>query len=420
MNTITPSPGVSEGRRSTVLRFGLLALCAFDAGLQLIAWLARSPFQGIGVVAFPLLQVIGLYYLALLAAIVGGIPLAIACFVTRRRPMIATGVALVVLSAVNALAVYAWYAGLETQRRERTRTEEAQARRAARCTEEIDRVLVAARADFAVPRKVIALGPHTSLDLDNGVRIALPFQLPGEGFRAFYYERLFGTPVRIVLHEDTPGWRERLCAMRVPYEGQSRDPGAVREEDPGASDTRRRRRRDAQAAPIVELPGDVYVDEKRIDATSDLDRDFPLPAPRGGIAKATAIVARFVDPRTGDRTYATGRAAPPGYTAEGRVFRLSATAFDGSRALYLCNAPFERPASAEHFLSTDSACEGREVVRPLGHVGVARDARTPRALLRCLRTVQSPLLTKTRHLVTSDVRECNGGIGVEAVLGFVE
>jgi hypothetical protein len=167
---------------------------------------------------------------------------------------------------------------------------------------------------------------------------------------------------------------------------------------------------------VHELPGDLEVGDRRIEATSDLAHDFPLPpAPAAGLDRT---VARFTDPHTGDRTYGTNGTTPPAYVPEGRPFRISAGPFTNARALHLCNAPFARPSSPEHFLSTDSGCEGREMVGLLGYIGATRDGRTPRALLRCRRTVESPLLTNTRHLVTTDVRECNGA-SIEAVLGFV-
>jgi len=40
-----------------------------------------------------------------------------------------------------------------------------------------------------------------------------------------------------------------------------------------------------------------------------------------------------------------------------------------------------------------------------------------RALVRCVRTVQAPLLTNRRHLSTTDVAECAGGI-IEGATGF--
>jgi hypothetical protein len=79
----------------------------------------------------------------------------------------------------------------------------------------------------------------------------------------------------------------------------------------------------------------------------------------------------------------------------------------------------KRPDSPEHFLSTDENCEGQEKVALLGHISATRDGRTPRALLRCLMTVQSKLRTGPRHLATSDVLECRNH-SIELVLGFVE
>ncbi|MBT9551791.1 MAG: hypothetical protein IV088_13140 [Hydrogenophaga sp.] len=151
-----------------------------------------------------------------------------------------------------------------------------------------------------------------------------------------------------------------------------------------------------------------------------MDREFPRPQAQGdGLAAPSRRIARWFHAHSGDRTYApTGVNPGAGYVVDGPPFAVLQSPVADSVGLYLCNAPLQRPASPEHFLSTDPACEGQEKVALLGHIRSSRDGQAPRSLLRCVVTVQSALRTGPRHLATPDVLECRGH-AIESVLGYV-
>ena len=380
MNTNAPTPVVREGQDARFVRIVLLALCAVDAGLQLIAWLVKNPFGGLGVLAFPLAsghRVSTTWCCSRPSS--PGIPLAIACFMTRRRPMIAIGVALVValrdqrarfVRVVRRPRVGATRAvahGANPRRcapHDAPRTSAASSRRRAPTSPRRARSWHSVRARAWTSTTACASCCRSS------------FRRNGSG------------------RSTTSGWWGRRCVSSCAKTCRAGARGGARCTSP----TMRVRAIPAPCARAgVRAMGAHRAPANRPSSrfpgmsTSTSGRSTRRPTSTGTFRSrphvrrsrsTTAIVARFVDPPD-RRSHLRGgsRTAPPGYTAEGGVFRVSATAFDGSRALYLCNAPFERPASPEHYLSTDSACEGRAVVRLLGHVGVARDARTPRALL---------------------------------------
>src|SRR4051794_21381134 len=114
-----------DARPWFIARLGLFVTCLLVAGVQLAGWLIRSPFSGLGVLAVPLLPIILAYYLVLLMAVVVGIPLAIACFMTRRPSLVAMGAVLVVLSALNTHAMVDWYLKNQARDRELARSHEA-------------------------------------------------------------------------------------------------------------------------------------------------------------------------------------------------------------------------------------------------------------------------------------------------------
>lgn len=98
---------------------------------------------------------------------------------------------------------------------------------------------------------------------------------------------------------------------------------------------------------------------------------------------------------------------PPGLCGGGTTpdgpFHLYPSGGAGRAPLYRCYS------GADHFLSTDGACEGRTTERLLGYAATAPSSDMPRALTRCYGTV---------HLHALDA-PCPGGSTAEAVLGYV-
>lgn len=226
------------------------------------------------------------------------------------------------------------------------------------------------------------------------MRIQLPPVDQPQLIREFFYDHLVGATVRVALRPPSAEWISGWCRMRGAVVPAGHDPA---------------------------YEADVYLVDRKIDALAYQDAAFPRPASAGGSAPARGLrIARWRDPHSGDRTYAAAGTQPaPGYMADEQTFTVAASpSGESAVALYLCNAPLQRPSSPEHFLSTDAACEGQEKVMLLGYISAERDGLTPRALLRCLVTVQSPLRTGPRNLIGIDVRECRSQ-SIEAVLGYV-
>lgn len=374
--------------------YALHGLCAAVAAVQVLALFAPHPFQGIGVLGFALLPVVFAYHASLLAAIAAGIPLAIACFWFGGYARAAIGVALIALTVANVVPIL----------REREEARLAEARDAsqnaafnaevAKCS-----VVMAQRAQEAVtyfsePRKIVAIGGEYAVEFENGMRIQLPPIQPPLPFREFFYDHLVGSQVRVTLR---PTFVEQLTAG-CRSTGSAIPP------------------RSAQP-----FEGDVYLIDRKIDAVAYVDPEFPRPARSDDRASAsTKRISRWFDSYSGDRTYAPKGTKPAGeYVLEGQPFAVRVSPAADSVGLYLCNFPLQRPDSPEHFLSTDGACEGYEKIALLGHIGSARDGETPRALVRCLGTVKSPLRTGPRHLATTNILECRNR-SIEAVLGYVE
>ncbi|MEO8755702.1 MAG: hypothetical protein ABI624_23815 [Casimicrobiaceae bacterium] len=361
--------GVPIPRRT--LAWVLMGLTALDVGVQGIALLKPHPFAGFGVVAIAIMPIILFYYSALLLAIVAGIPLAIACAWTRNHVALPIGLVAAVLTVVNAQSFIAEYRAYSL----RSAREDAGIRdyetKLAESARAVQHEFEAARPYFDVPRRVVALTGPSEIEFDNGVRVDIPTGNAPQAFRHFFYERLIGSDVRVVLQAPAP---------RHPR-----------------------------------YRGNVLLDGTPIDQSTDFSRDFPILLPSSLTQGPARLVLRWFDPHSGDRTYA--ETAPPGYVTENRRFVVQAKPHASSRELYLCNLPLKRPESPEHFLSTDAACEGQETVALLGYIGASRDPYTPRTLVRCDITVQSPLLTGPRHLATTDVREC--GASPTMVVGFV-
>ena len=390
MDRLTTVAPVPKGKAWLLARIGLAGLCALDAALQAFWWLRPGALSGLGVLAIPLAPIVALYYIVMLVATGAGIPLAIVCFFTKRPALIVVGVALLFLTAMNVKGIAAWQATSAAESREHQREVDERAALLARCVPAVDRALDAVRADLSVPRRVVALGPGAGVVLDNGVRIDAPIAVDARRFEPFFYERLAGSEVRVVPRELSQWDRQQRC------DDFDAATGTVK---------------------VKSIVGDLYLDGARIDPSSTaLRATFPVAAAQIHPTGADVRVGRFVDAQTGNRTYASGN-APAGYAREGTTFAVRRTPFEGSKALRVCNAPSRRPDAPEHFLSIDDACEGHQSVAVLGYVGAARTADTPRALVRCVRTVQAPLLTIRRHLSTVDVDECRDGI-MEATTGF--
>jgi hypothetical protein len=393
--TVAPLKGGSNlrvlGGRS------VLVLGALDAAVQVLVVVAPHPFQGIGILGFALLPVILAYYAVLLGAIVAGIPLAIGCFWLGGVNRVVLGTVLVALTVVNAVSV----ANFIIRDREASRIEEvrdaASGVEAAKCSAARAQKIQEDAAYFGEPRRVVAIAGPYAVQFENGIRINLPPSDRPQLFREFFYDRLLGSQVRVVLIQPST---DELTA-RCRGAGTGGTAGAAGYSNP--------------------YDGAVYLLDRKIDAASYVDREFPRPPGSDGNAGAPVKrISRWFDAASGDRTYSTTGAKPiAGYAREGQPFSLRADPGAESRGVYLCNAPLHRPDSPEHFLSTDAACEGQEKISLLGYVSSIRDGRTPRALLRCLGTVQSPLRTGPRHLITIDIKECRDH-SIEMVLGYVE
>jgi len=375
----------------------LLVLGALDAVVQVLVVVAPHPFQGIGILGFALLPVILAYYAVLLGAIVAGIPLAIGCFWLGGVSRVVLGTVLVALTVVNTVSV----TNFITREREASRAEEvrdaASGVEATKCSAARAQKIQEDAAYFVEPRKIVAIAGPYAVEFENGIRINLPPIDRPQLFHEFFYDRLLGSQVRVLLSQPST---DKLTAM-CRWAGTGVTAGTAGYSQP--------------------YDGDVYLLDRKIDAAAYVDQEFPRPSRPGGNAGAPANrISRWFDAATGDRTYSTTGAKPmAGYAREGQPFSLRADPGVETRGLYLCNAPLRRPDSPEHFLSTDDACEGQEKISLLGYVSSIRDGRTPRALLRCLRTVQSPLRTGPRHLITIDVQECRDD-SIEMVLGYVE
>jgi hypothetical protein len=192
-------------------RVGVPVLCGVDAALQAFWWLEPNVFAGLGVLAVPLAPIIAAYYGVMLVATGAGLPLAIACFFTRRPAPVAFGVVLLVLTAMNVKDIAVWQARSAAQSREHQREVDERAAFLARCVPAVDRALDAVRADLGVPRRVVGLGPSAGVILDNGVRIDPPIAVDARTFEAFYYERLAGSEVRAVPRDLSQWDRQQRC-----------------------------------------------------------------------------------------------------------------------------------------------------------------------------------------------------------------
>lgn len=101
---------------------------------------------------------------------------------------------------------------------------------------------------------------------------------------------------------------------------------------------------------------------------------------------------------------------PPGLCGGGTTgdgpFRLFASGGADRAPLYRCYT------GVDHFLSTDSACEGRTTESLLGYVATVQTSAAPRPLTRCY-------TASTVHLHWLD-GDCPAGTTGEAVLGYVK
>jgi hypothetical protein len=371
----------------------LLVLCAIDAAIQVVALLAPDPSRGAGLLAFAFLPAILAYHAVLWMAIAAGLPLAIACLWRASGVRMLVGLALAVLTVANAVPL------IEGVERSRAAADQEAIRNAAldaevaRCASVLAQRVGEASAYFSVPRKVVGIGGPYAVAFENGMQVRFPPvdpPHPPQAFHEFFYDHLMGSTVRVVLRPPTAEQLGDLCRM-------------------------------AGVASTVRLPvldGDVVLQDRKIDAAAYTDREFPRPQAQGDDVPNRRI-SRWFHAHTGDRTYAAPGVNPgAGYAVEGPPFTVLTSPVADSVDLYLCNAPLQRPSSPEHFLSTDPACEGQEKVMLLGHIRSSRDGQAPRALLRCVLTVQSALRTGPRHLATPEVIECRGH-AIEMVLGYV-
>lgn len=371
----------------------LLVLCAIDAALQAVALMAPDPSRGMGVLGFAFLPTILAYLSVLWVAVAAGLPLAIVCLWRGGGTRLVVGLALAVLTVANVVPLVQ---GLERSRA--AKDQEVLRNKALDAEVEKCTLVMAQRAGeavgyFSVPRQIVAMGGPYTVAFENGMQVRLPPvepPHPPQPFQDFFYDHLVGSTVRVVLRPPGAGHVGERCRM-----------------DGGVP---------AAQAPVQE--GDVFLLGRKIDAAAYTDRGFPRPPVLEDGAPIRRI-SRWFDAHSGDRTYGPAGVKPDvGYEVEGPAFAVLSSPGAGSVALYLCNAPLQRPSSPEHFLSTDPACEGQETVALLGHIRSRRDGQAPRALLRCVGTVQSPLRTGPRHLATPDVLECQDH-AIEAVLGYV-
>jgi len=101
---------------------------------------------------------------------------------------------------------------------------------------------------------------------------------------------------------------------------------------------------------------------------------------------------------------------PPGLCGGGTTgdgpFRTYADSGSDRNALYRCHT------GVDHFISTDSACEGTTTEGPLGFASTSRSSATPRPLRRCYNSaVQAHFHWLDEH--------CPSGVTEEAILGYV-
>lgn len=252
-----------------------------------------------------------------------------------------------------------------------------------------------AAAYFSAPRTAVSIAGPDAVAFGSGMRVQLPPTDAAQAFQEFFYDHQAGATVLVALRPPSAEWLGAWCQMA------------------GTA---------VPAAHTLAYEGDVHLANRKIDAAAFQDAAFPRPASTGSHTPAPALHnGRWRDPRSADRTYAAAGTLPaPGYIADGPGFAEAASPLGESAvALYLCNFPLQRPSSPDHFLSTDAGCECQERLGLLGYLSARRDALTPRALIRCLGTVQSPLRAGPRHLIGTDVRECRGH-PIESVLGYVE
>jgi hypothetical protein len=100
---------------------------------------------------------------------------------------------------------------------------------------------------------------------------------------------------------------------------------------------------------------------------------------------------------------------PPGLCGDGSgdgPFSLYPNDGSGRVALYRCYS------GADHFISTDAACEGRTTERLLGYAATTPDSAMPRPLRRCYNDAA------VVHLHWLD-EHCPSGVTEEAILGYV-
>lgn len=101
---------------------------------------------------------------------------------------------------------------------------------------------------------------------------------------------------------------------------------------------------------------------------------------------------------------------PPGLCGGGTgdgPFGLFPSGGEGRVAIYRCYS------GADHFLSTDGACEGRTYERLLGHAAAAPSSEMPRPLHRCYNS------SGVAHLHWLDA-SCPSGTTDEGILGYVQ
>lgn len=366
-----------------------------DAAIQVLALVAPHPSQGMGVVAFALLPAILVYHALLVAGVIAGIGLAVICFWRAGGALMTTGVALLVLTAANGHSMIQEQRATQSSESRQSAQATAFDVAVAKCADVMALHARDATAYFSAPRTVVAMAGPYAVAFGNGMRVQLPPADAPQPFQEFFYDHLAGATVRVALRPPSAEWLSAWCRMA------------------GAA---------APAGHTLPYEGDVHLANRKIDAAAYQDAAFPRPASTGGATPAPGLhIGRWRDPHSGDRTYAAAGTLPArGYIADGPGFAVAASpSGESAVALYLCNFPLQRPSSPEHFLSTDAACEGQEGHGLLGYVSARRDGLTPRALIRCLGTVQSPLRTGPRHLIGTDVRECRGH-DIESVLGYVE
>ena len=171
-------------------------------------------------------------------------------------------------------------------------------------------------------------------------------------------------------------------------------------------DLRRKIRRECRGVDVRSL----RLDRVRIVLDSERGRRDGRPGgPRGG--RGEMPIYRFFSGRQHMVSDRPDEGGARGYGQnEGVLFSLYRREAPGRRAVYACFVPSQN----DHFLSTQSDCEGQRVERLIGYVAVNDDGPAKRALYRCYRG-------KSRdHLMTTDTEECTrNGYAVEPILGYV-